>query len=455
MKKIISILFVVLLFFIFDFGGLYYTAFAEEVEEYSDVLDDLKKADNFSEDYYPYVSNDYSLQVIQLAESVNGELYVYVYQPSGQVKNLCGSSINISTMIDDSISYHNYYLRLLNSNGVFFKYCVEDFKVLSDPFRHYAISSIFRKFDESIDAQSEHGDKITEVPYKVAKQYTFGKINGKDYCEVVDIETITVTDKFCGFVRYKDGFSLYLGACDSHFVAFNTDREIDKLLEADLFFVSQKYTKDWILFSAPDILFGEKISHEVSLFSSDHVKHTGGGLFPPTYEWDRIETVEDFIAENAEFKNVYSGALFDVSVATPITDEGKESLKNKKWVLRYAETSYLYASGDGFYSEHMTLIDDVTILRLKFETDGVVYNLGVIDDKRTESDEPINTNEVKVEITNLAKLILGILGLILILVILGPILPFIAQAIVWIIMLPFKLIAWIFKSIKKSVDKKE
>ena len=43
---------------------------------------------------------------------------------------------------------------------------------------------------------------------------------------MVDIETITITDKFVGFVRYKDGFKLYVGACDSHFVAFNTDKPI-------------------------------------------------------------------------------------------------------------------------------------------------------------------------------------------------------------------------------------
>ena len=54
---------------------------------------------------------------------------------------------------------------------------------------------------------------------------------------MVDIETITITDKFVGFVRYKDGFKLYVGACDSHFVAFNTDKPIDKLLERLFVFV--------------------------------------------------------------------------------------------------------------------------------------------------------------------------------------------------------------------------
>ena len=54
-----------------------------------------------------------SLKIIQLAESVNKELFVYVYQPSGKAKDFKASSINISTTINDSISYCNRIFRLL------------------------------------------------------------------------------------------------------------------------------------------------------------------------------------------------------------------------------------------------------------------------------------------------------------------------------------------------------
>ena len=66
---------------------------------YSEVLDDLKKDTSFDPDNYPSKADDYSLQAIQLAESVNKELFVYVYQPSGKVKDFKASSINISTTI--------------------------------------------------------------------------------------------------------------------------------------------------------------------------------------------------------------------------------------------------------------------------------------------------------------------------------------------------------------------
>ena len=97
-------------------------AHAQEGKAYSNVLDDLKKDSSFNPSNYPTKSNDYSLQIIQLAESVNKELFVYVYQPSGD--KVKASSVNISTTINDNISYHNYKLELLNFDGTLFKYKV-------------------------------------------------------------------------------------------------------------------------------------------------------------------------------------------------------------------------------------------------------------------------------------------------------------------------------------------
>ena len=87
---------------------------AEEIT-YSEVLDDLKKDSSFHASNYPENKTDYSLNVIQIAESVNKELFVYVYQPSGQNKKLTASSINISLTINDSIRFYNYKLELIQT----------------------------------------------------------------------------------------------------------------------------------------------------------------------------------------------------------------------------------------------------------------------------------------------------------------------------------------------------
>lgn len=114
-------------------------AHAQEGKAYSNVLDDLKKDSSFNPSNYPTKSNDYSLQIIQLAESIDKELFIYVYQPSGKSKNLKASSVNISTTINDAISFTNYKLALLNSNGVFYKYKVSGLMVKDESVRYYAI----------------------------------------------------------------------------------------------------------------------------------------------------------------------------------------------------------------------------------------------------------------------------------------------------------------------------
>ena len=424
---------------------------AESTVTYTNVLEDLQRDSSFSKENYPERATDFSLQLIQLAESSDKELFVYVYQPSGQLKGLVASSINISTTINDAVSYHNYKLELLNADGVFFKYKVSGFVVKDDAVRYYAITSVYRKWDKTIDPATGNDNTVTEVNYNVSKQYAFGTINGKPYVKCVDIDTIVVTDKFVGYVRYKDGFKLYVGACDSHFVAFNTDKPIDKLLEADVYYTTQSY--DWS--SAPFVgvkeTFGTKTDEYAYLKYTDKVEHSGGGLFAGTYKWDRIQTVDDFVkGENRE--NIYHGAVLDVKTSSKLTDEALNELKGKKWVLRFSETNYSLSgySTTGSTFESYTLVGDVTILRLKFETDGITYNLGTIDNKQTGGKDPSNKTDIDVSLNDTGKKLAALIMLILAIVLLAPVLPYILKAVVWIVMLPINGIAALIKAIKRK-----
>ena len=427
-------------------------AFAED-KTASEVFEDLSKDSSFNAENYPSNAKDFSLSVMQLAESADKELFVYVYQPSGD--KVKASSINISTTINDDISFFNYSLKLLNFEGTLFKYKVTNFEVKKDSVRYYAISSIYRPFDESIGDKKSGNNTINEVNYAVNKQYCFGEINGKPYVSCVDIETIVITDKFVGFVRYKDGFKFYVGACDSHFVAFNTDKPIDKLLEADVYYTSQPYSWLYAIGVGQNETFGEKKDNYAYLKYTDKVEHTGDGFFAGTYKWDRIQTVDDFInAENRE--DVYHGAVLDVKVSSKLTDEALNELKSKKWVLRFVETAYSLSGGaNGSTSTKSTLIGNVTILRLKFETDGITYNLGVIDNKQTGSTEPSNSTDIKVEPNATGKGILYLILFVLLLVMLAPLLPYVLNAIIFIVSLPVKLISEIAKLIKSSKEKRK
>ena len=420
----------------------------------SGVIEDLGKDASFNAANYPSNAKNYSLQIIQLAESVDKELFVYVYQPSGDKVN--ASSINISTTINDDISFFNYSLELLNFEGTLFKYKVTNFEVKKDPVRYYAISSIYRPFDAGIGDKKSGNNTINEVNYAVNRQYCFGEINGKLYVNCIDIETIVVTDKFVGFVRYKDGFKLYVGACDSHFVAFNTDKPIDKLLEADVYYTTQEYSSSWAALVGEKETFGDKADKYAYLKYADKVEHAGGGWFAGTYKWDRIQTIDDFIkGENRE--NIYHGAVLDVKISSKLTDEALTELKGKKWVLRFAETNYSLSSNytTGATFESYTLVGDVTILRLKFETDGITYNLGVIDNKQTGSTEPSNSTGIKVEPNATGKGIIYLILFVLLLVLLAPLLPYVLNAIIFIVSLPIKLVSEIIKLIKSSKEKRK
>ena len=441
---------------VFLTGAQSFSAVAAENENEktaSGVLEDLSKDASFNSANYPSNAKDFSLSVMQLAESTDRELFVYVYQPGGD--KVKASSINISTTINDDISFFNYSLELLNFEKTLFKYKVTGFEVKKDPVRYYAISSIYRPFDAGIGDKKSGNNTVNEVNYAVNRQYCFGEINGKPYVSCVDIETIVITDKFVGFVRYKDGFKLYVGACDSHFVAFNTDKPIDKLLEADVYYTSQSYSWLFALGVGQNETFGDKKDNYAYLKYTDKVEHTGDGFFAGTYKWDRIQTVDDFInGENRE--DVYHGAVLDVKVSSKLTDEALNELKGKKWVLRFVETSYTLSSGaNGSTSTKSALIGNVTILRLKFETDGITYNLGVIDNKQTGSTEPSNSTDIKVEPNATGKGILYLILFVLLLVILAPLLPYVLNAVIFIVSLPIKRVSEIVKLIKSSKEKRK
>ena len=434
---------------------------AEENKTASGVIEDLSKDASFNAANYPSNAKDYSLSVMQLAESTDKELFVYVYQPSGD--KVRASSINISTTINDEISFFNYPLKLLNFEGTLFKYKVTNFEVKKDPVRYYAISSIYRPFDAGIGDEKSGNNTINEVNYAVNKQYCFGEINGKPYVNCIDIETIVVTDKFVGFVRYPDGFKLFTGAgaCDSHFVAFNTDKKIDKLFEADVYYTTQKVSYDFFTEDSPfGIKFGDsKTDNYAYLKYTDKVEHTGGGFFAGTYKWDRIQSVDDFI--NTEDRTtVYYGAVLNSKVSSKLSDEALNELKGKKWVLRFTETSYNKSPRNGmgaatYYHAETTMVGNVTILRLKFETDGITYNLGVIDNKQTGSIEPSNSTDIKVEPNATGKGIIYLILFVLLLVLLAPLLPYVLNAVIFIVSLPIKLVSEIIKLIKSSREKRK
>lgn len=388
MKKLIVILSIVLCLctLVSSMGALAYA----EVSKYTTVSEDLARDETFDKSAYPYKRNDYSLQVITIAESNDDELFVYVYQPGGEQTDVTATLLHMAQG-KDNVDYKVYRLTKINSDGVFYKYRVEDFAIEDVRLRYYNISAIYRPFVSGVDEPATGGNEITEVNYNVSKCFALGVENGKFVTNVSDVETVTVTTKYVGFVRYYGGFTLIEGmdVCDSHFVAFDTDKQIDELIEATVYYKTQSYEHTVTTIDTKNV-FGDKVDNYAELTNDQDVVFDGKGLISTTFTWKRIQTVDEFIA-NVENEKVYSCIGFDVNVTqNTITDQAKEQLKDKKWVLRFAETDYSYTAGNGSNVEKSTIVGDVSILRLMFKTNGKIYNLGVVDNHQSGSDEPIN-----------------------------------------------------------------
>ncbi len=394
---------------------------ASAASQYSSPLEDLAATGNFDAADYPDISTDYSLQVIALAESVDGELYVYVYQPCAATKLLIATSIAIDAPInDESRNFRFYSLTLLGTQGVFHKYRVNSITLRETPVRKYSVSEILRAFDSTIDEAPGNDNTISEKAYPVGKMWTLSDAGSTTSTEVVYEDVIDVTEKHIGYVKYNkssviDAFLGYTSQIHSHYIAFSTDRPIDKILEVDVYFKTQSvhtYPEEnaglWT-----ETTRGPKEDNYITLTSSQVLEINTSGFHPDYYKYKRIQSVEAFFEMEKQ----------------DITNQ--DGLEGKEWILRFYETSWsdtITSTGSGGMdggigvlqgSAHHTEVTDVALLRIEYEYGGVVYNLGVVDDMQTGS-KKADGSHGGMTVEDFLGLILGAIGLVLIFTVFWP-----------------------------------
>ena len=181
-----------------------------ENNKYTTVIQDLFVDSSFKIEDYPTINGDYSLQVIQVAESNEKELFVYVYQPSSYTTDLRATSINISQGINENVKYVNYTLEYLSSFETIYKYKVNDLVVKNDALRYYDITSIFRKWSSVLDKETGNDNEVDEVAYDVSKLFTASTVKGEVSYSCLESETIEITNKYVDHIRYLNGFWLYI-----------------------------------------------------------------------------------------------------------------------------------------------------------------------------------------------------------------------------------------------------
>ena len=432
LKNMNLLLYIFIIFFcLFSFLSFIPTYTNADNNEYSNVLDDLTKDENFNIENFPVIENDNTLKLITIAESSDKDLLIYVYQPS---QKYTATSINISFDEDNKLKYTNFKLELLDKNGVFSKYKLVDYKVNQNlAYRYYEISNIYRAFDSSVDDEIDNDNSISEKGFNVGKSFVF--VGGGDNLtvHVQDVETIEITSKYVGFLRYSGGIQppwSMDGDLDAHFVAFSTDKNIDKLMEADIYYCSQNYS-----YSTDPILgiiseeHGEIKEDYSYIKSDDFVDWTGNGWFSEKYTFERIQTVSEFFKDEKIRDYTYSAGIFNICTQSKLTDEAFDDIKQMSWVLRFAETSYIQKTVGSVNSYFGTTVSDVSILRLKFLSEGKIYNLGVVDNKQSGSGIPDNIINQWLELPSWLRTVIIILIIIVAVILLVVLLPYIAPVI--------------------------
>ena len=438
------------------------TASAEETTAYTDVLEDLQKDDSFKIENYP-ANTVKKISVIQIAESSDKELFIYVYEPCYKTEKYNVDKIRLGDVeIGIDTEYKDYDLTLLNSNGVFFKYKVEDFTVRESNVRYYDVVHILVKLDEPY--KNLLGQIITHDKIAIKQKWQALTVNGETTYKYEYLQTVTLPEKFVGFVRYNDGYKFHTSKeCDAHFVAFSTDKKIEDLHEVSLTFVTKNKSVSIYNNGFTETInesLGKENPKEEIVFKGEMGDTSGDFWFSKKKNWNRISTTAIFLEESEGNEVTF-------------TNQANFSFAQTDWVINFYETSFTstsYVTTDpiSFVTTTTTYIESiivssVSILRLKFVTDGKTYNLGVVDNYQTGSSEPVGTVSPQINLDGLWDMIQKAISLVLIIVvggvilaILAPFIPMIVKGIVlvftwiikgvwWVICLPFKLIGKLFK----------
>lgn len=439
---------------------------------YSSVVDDLERDESFNPWDFPVISQDNSINVIQIAESTSGGLFIYTYQPCGKIQNLTATDINMY-LSEEVNETQLYELSLVSYQGVFGKYRVKGLTVGSHKvIRYYNITSIARAWNSSVDDASRNDNTINKVSFPVGKVFTATTVKGSVVYYQQPTYVVKIIDPYTNYLTCISSANIpYPGLwshkdweiLDSHYIAFSTDWDIDRLVSADVSYcycAGEGYYESLFSFKiSSGLKYGDEHKKTISLTADDRFEHDGNiaGLKWHTYSWNRINSCSDFISD-VENTNSFSNETISTL---------KENLSGKEWVLSFLETERTQKETDVLiydkYKTTFTKVSNVTVLRLEFESDGVAYNLGAVSDFVSTQypdefqyhwyDKIVNFFK---SIGNFFKnswwkLLLIVLGVVLAIVLVVCIVKFGFKAVLsglwWFITLPFRFIAWIVKKI--------
>lgn len=431
---------------------------------YTSVLEDLQRDNSFDISKYPENEKDFSMSLIQLAESSDQELFVYVYQPAVSVKKLIATTIRMSTT-EKTTHWTDYKLRLVSLEGTLQKYVVCDFKVSISEIRYYDIVCFHRNWDSSIDPDPGNDNTTNEQVVEVSRRWVFYTEDGELKSDYEGTDVVTITDKLVGYVRYQTPNNWLGRACDSFFVAFSTNYNIDSLRDVDIEWQYRTYLKT----TKKDTIGinpGGNMGTEIPGVSEGNTTYSYG-------DWQKgsktvYSHIEKEIAVGLLFKKIYK--INEIETSSYFLSDKKNMgisqsvwnyIEKSQWVLNFFSADFRnWSDAIGVVStadyESGMRVSSVTLLRLKFDVNGKGYNLGVVDNKQQGSDNPINSTKKKgwpwwvyliIAILSMPVILFVFYILSLIMPFLKPVVDFfvcvikgILEGLWWLLTLPYQLI---------------
>lgn len=378
-------------------------------------------------DYFSFLNSDKNkendveyINVLQIAESEDDELFIYTYQPLNNVSNISASSINFATsennikdisFSENTTDFKKYALKCVSENGPFKKYKVEGFTVSNDYYRYYCISEIERPFDTLLDDKISNETITDYKAHKVGQAWCCYYENGDLKYEMVTLDFVELTPTHNGELYYEHGvtWGSLVGVetqCVSHYLAFNIENyDVDKIIDASIVFEYRDYIKTHTVesgfFPAISSLFGKDTVYSsttypngvnyktvpLDIYETDVAEPKITGLFAKEYSWNRIMTGAAFVQQYKDQGGEWNETEENVVNSSQFVFAFKETtLKSTQTIVN---------SGDGIYATTVyqttlvgTEIAKVDVLRLKFMVGEDTYNLGVVMDTTTSDGKP-------------------------------------------------------------------
>ena len=464
----IHVVFALLLLIMSAIGGRYIPSAFADTDGYTTAIEDLQHDETFKPSAYPDNPEDIKIQLIQIAESEDKELFVYTYQPCQRTTYLVATELNMS--LSESVDGTKLYpLELLNVSGTLCKYRVTGVTVSDVKARYYNISSIYREWIKGIDKEPDNDNTTNAVAHEVGQLWIVTETDGRIAYSNKSIDVITITNSYVGSIRYLNKSIFYTDACDSFFIAFTSDRPIHSLFEADVDFSYYPYSctvdrngrvDKGSFHSSPS-----SSKHEIAKLKADGSTDVIlDGIRNKHYTWKWIQSAKDFKADEV------------------LSEEQSENISDDSWVLRFFASELIMTPNGGLlgttgYSVHGYMPANVAILRLKFEYMGKVYDLGAVSNKVTGGKPDLNVPESSWSLfvwleqqTGMPQwfwiLLILFIPLCIVLLILSIFFPIIrmilgmiVKGVVWLLkgvlrllLLPFKGIAALVRKIKSGKD---